>query len=237
MSEEMTQPGGVGPVNSSPRPSISTVPLPRRSRSLSQSSDFPPPMRRRSSEANRPFPFSAKFQKVHPGTTGVTVLEHLERLDAVEASLQRLGVDGPLIEEEDEEVDVGEASMTREDAPLLIQTGDGDAVDQDLSASTEFSPPASPNGVTSLPGEQSLACSMTEEDWTAMSRSMSHVEPPRSRHVGRDGYVGHSRRLDNTLEWIAADEAEQRKRTVVVEVSAQLPPSQIESNTFRSALN
>ena len=69
------------------------MPLPRRTRSHSHSAEFPPPSRRRSSKAERPIPFSAKFQKVHPGTTGVTVLEHLERLDAVEAGLQRLGVE------------------------------------------------------------------------------------------------------------------------------------------------
>lgn len=218
--EEMTHPTGAGPLSDSPRPSISTVPLPPRARSLSHSSEFPPPVRRRSSEANRPVPFSAKFQKVHPGTTGVTVLEHLERLDAVEASLQRLGVEEPLIEE-DEEVDVGESSTTRERTSLLIQTEEGGTVPQDLSASLLLSPPASPDGVTSLPGDQSLASSMTEEDLTAMSKSMSHVEPPMARHMRWNSHSARSRQqLDNTLEWMTADEVEQRKHTVIVEVSA-----------------
>lgn len=217
--EEMTRPADVGPVGASPRPSISTVPLPSRTRSLSHSSDFPPSVRKRSSEANRPVPFSAKFQKVHPGTTGVTVLEHLERLDAVEASLQRLGVDEPLIEEVDEEVDVGESSTSRGRTSLLIQTDEGMTGSQDLSTSVQLSPPASPDGVTSLPGDQSLAGSMTEEDLTAMSKSMSHVEPPTARHLRWNSHAARSRQqLDNTLEWLTADEAEQRKRTVVVEV-------------------
>lgn len=220
--EEITRPTEVGPQSASPRPSISTLPLPRRARSLSHSSEFPPPVRRRWTEANRPVPFSSKFQKVHPGTTGVIMLEHLEKLDAVEASLHRLGVDEPLIEEEDEEVDMGESSASREHTSLHIQTEEGSTVSQDLSASAQFSPPESPDGVTSLPGDQSLAGSMTEEDLTAMSKSMSHVESPPARHMRWNSHTARSRQqLDNSLEWMAADEAEQRKRTVVVEVSAE----------------
>ncbi|KAF8552518.1 hypothetical protein OG21DRAFT_1604657 [Imleria badia] len=216
--EEIPRPAGGGPQSASPRPSISTVPLPRRTRSLSHSSEFPPPLRRSSSEANRPVPFSSKFQKVHPGTTGVTMLEHLERLDAVEASLQRLGVDEPLIEEEDEEEDVGESSASRQRTSLLIQTEERETVPQDLSASAQFSPLESPDGMTSLPGDQSLAGSMTEEDLTAMSKSLSHVESPSAWHMRWNSHAARSRQqLDNALEWMTADEAEQRKRTVIVE--------------------
>ncbi|KAG9316481.1 phosphatidylinositol 4-kinase [Chiua virens] len=211
--EEIPRPADVEPL-ASPRPSISSVPLPPRTRNRSHSSEFPPPLRRRSSEANRPVPFSAKFQKVHPGTTGVTVLEHLERLDAVEASLQRLGVDEPLIEEEDEEVDVGECSTSR-DASLLIHTEDDGAAIRDLSASVPQLPSPASNGLT---GDESLASSVTEEDLTAMSKSMSHVEPPIPRHTRWNSHATHSRQsLENTLEWMTADEAEQRKRTVIVE--------------------
>ncbi|KAF8844727.1 hypothetical protein BDN67DRAFT_674395 [Paxillus ammoniavirescens] len=217
--EEAPRPPGVGPLSASPRPSISTMPLPPRSRSYSHSSDFPPPGRRRSSEANRPVPFSAKFQKVHPGTTGVTVLEHLERLDAVEASLQRLGAEEPLIEEEEE--DVGESSAPRErPSPLLIQTEEpGGAPPQDLSASMQFTPPGSPGGLTSVPEDHSLAGSVTEEDLAAMSKSMSHVESPFAPHHTRwSSHAGRSRQqIDRSLDWLNGDEAEQRKRTVVVE--------------------
>lgn len=148
------------------------------------------------------------------------MLEHLERLDAVEASLQRLGVDEPLIEEEDEEVDVGESAASRERTSLLIQTEERATAPQDLSASAEFSPLESPDGVTSLPGDQSLAGSMTEEDLTVMSKSMSHVESPLARHLRWNSHAVRSRQqLDNALEWMTTDEAEQRKRTVIVEVS------------------
>lgn len=102
-----------GPVPSSSRASISSVPLPRRARSHSYGSEFPPPMRRQSTDSSgtpRPVPFAHKLQKIHPGTTGVTVLEHLEKLDAVEAGLQRLGVAN---EEDDMEVDVGEAGRSK----------------------------------------------------------------------------------------------------------------------------
>ena len=219
--EEMPRPADVGPAGPSPRPSVSTVPLPR-TRSLSQSSDFPPAVRKRSSEANRPVPFSAKFQKVHPGTTGVTVLEHLERLDAVEASLQRLGADEPLIEEEDEEVDVGE-STSRGCTSLHIQTEGRGSVSQDPSASPQLSPPMSPDGITSLHDDHSLAGSVTEEDLTAMSKSMSHAEPPTARHLRWSSHAARSRQqLDSSLDWLTADEAEQRKRTVIVEVSSTI---------------
>ncbi|KAH9895131.1 phosphatidylinositol 3 and 4-kinase-domain-containing protein [Cubamyces lactineus] len=101
----------------SPHASIATMPLPtpqpRRTRSQSISGFPPPPMRRVSTDMSglaRPVSFSAKFQRVHPATTGVTVLEHMERLDAVEAGLKRLGVDdGDVVGDGDEgeEVDVG----------------------------------------------------------------------------------------------------------------------------------
>lgn len=50
---------------------------------------FPPPARRR---RPRPVPFASKLPRVHPGTTGVTVLEHMERVDAVEERLRRLAI-------------------------------------------------------------------------------------------------------------------------------------------------
>ena len=151
------------------------------------------------------------------------MLEHLERLDAVEASLQRLGVDEPLIEEEDEEVDVGESSTSRERTLPLMQTEEG----VDLSASAQFLPPESPDGVTSLPDDERLADSITEEDLAAMSKSMSHVESPPAQHMRWNSHAARSRQqLDNALEWMT--EAEQRKRTVIVEVSAQLQLYQID---------
>ncbi|EJD03291.1 uncharacterized protein FOMMEDRAFT_156678 [Fomitiporia mediterranea MF3/22] len=72
---------------------------------------FPPPAKRRSPNA-RPVPFLTKLPRVHPGTSGVTVLEHMERVDAVEAGLRRLAVDEGVIAEEDED-DLGDGERER----------------------------------------------------------------------------------------------------------------------------
>ncbi|OAX42520.1 hypothetical protein K503DRAFT_766700 [Rhizopogon vinicolor AM-OR11-026] len=211
--EEVPRPPGVGPTPASPRPSVSTMPLPRRTRSHSHSAEFPPASRRRSSEAERPVPFSAKFQKVHPGTTGVTVLEHLERLDAVEAGLQRLGVEEPVIEEDEEEVDVGMSSASQ---PPLIPFDSPQASDL---TSQQFTPPGSPGGLTSVPEDRSLAGSVTEEDLAVMSKSMSHVESPfTTQHNRWNSHAGRPHHQpDRNLDWMNVDEVEQQKRTVVVE--------------------
>lgn len=98
---------------SAPLPATNVIPI-QRSRSHSISGNFPPAMRRASTESPRPVPFTAKFPRVHPGTTGVVVLEHLERLDAVEARLQRISGRGSMEDSLlDEEMDVGEASNPR----------------------------------------------------------------------------------------------------------------------------
>ena len=175
--------------------SMNNVPLPRRARSQS-SGEFPPPIRRASTDASgvpRPVPFAAKFQRVHPGTTGVTVLEHLERLDAVEASLQRLGVD------ETEEVDVGDATKSPGQSTSNVQT-------------SPFSPPGSPlPTVHEVPSSRS---SIAEEDLVALSKSTSHVEG--LYPFGQQGVS--SAGIENAgIEWIQTADAP-AKRTVVVEV-------------------
>ncbi|TFK20970.1 phosphatidyl inositol kinase [Coprinopsis marcescibilis] len=179
--------------------SISSVPLPRRARSQSYA-EFPPPMRRTSTDASgapRPVPFAAKFQRIHPGTTGVTVLEHLERLDAVEASLQRLGVS-------DEEVDMGVSSAPLPSRPIPIshnRTGSA-------SAAMPYSPPGSP--LATVPeAESSQRSSFDEEDLAAMSKSTSHVEGgyPFSRDIGTIASAG--------LEWISPEES--GPRTMIAE--------------------
>jgi hypothetical protein len=175
--------------------SMNNVPLPRRARSQS-SSEFPPPMRRASTDASgvpRPVPFAAKFQRVHPGTTGVTVLEHLERLDAVEASLQRLGVD------ETEEVDVGDATKSPgPESTSKVQT-------------SPFSPPGSP--LPTVHEVSSSRSSIAEEDLVALSKSTSYVEglyPFGQQGVSSTG-------IENAgIEWIQTADAP-AKRTVVAE--------------------
>ncbi|KAF8993668.1 phosphatidylinositol 3 and 4-kinase-domain-containing protein [Cyathus striatus] len=194
-----TDPGPFNEAPMSPRPpSISSVPLPRRARSQSSSSDFPPPIRRTSTEASgapRPVPFAAKFQKVHPGTTGVTVLEHLERLDAVEASLQRLGVDDDI-----EESDVGEAIQSRP-VPVPLQT----EVTSGIAATSPFSPPGSP--LPTVHEVSSSASSIAEEDLVALSKSTSHVEGLQRNAFNRGESVN--------MDWIQS--AETPKQTVIVE--------------------
>lgn len=132
----------------SPHASIASMPPlpthPRRTRSHSVSG-FPPPIRRTSTDMrgiSRPVSFSAKFQRVHPATTGVTVLEHMERLDAVEAGLKRLGVDEDVVVDDEErvtevEVDVGESSS----APATAQARNA-ALLGPVSAPATFSSPA-----------------------------------------------------------------------------------------------
>ncbi|KAJ7647342.1 phosphatidylinositol 3 and 4-kinase-domain-containing protein [Roridomyces roridus] len=184
----------------SPRLSISSVPLPRRTRSQSSGRDFPPPMHRMSTEASgvpRPVPFAAKFKRVHPGTKGIDVLEHLERLDAVEASLQRLGVE----DDDDEEVDVGESSSAARPIPSPAHQA------RAPSNGFPFSPPSSPP-LETVPEIPSAAESdEDEEDVALLSKSLTHAE-------------GHHRwatqaSASRAAEWIHSGETV--KRTVIVE--------------------
>lgn len=199
---------------SSPARSVSSVPLPRRSRSSSYG-EFPPPMRRTSTDASgapRPVPFAAKFQRIHPGTTGVTVLEHLERLDAVEASLQRLGVD-------DEEIDIGVSSAPP--APSRrphTHSRQGSSSGQGL-----YSPPTSPRlepvpeascspSASASERSDSRRSSLDEEDLVAMSKSTSHVEGgyPFSRNIGTITTAG--------LDWISPEDGgDPQKRVMIAE--------------------
>ncbi|KAF5348627.1 hypothetical protein D9758_006851 [Tetrapyrgos nigripes] len=173
----------------SPKPSIASVPLPGRNRSQSSSSEFPPPILRTSTDASgapRPVPFASKFQRVHPGTTGVRVLEHLERLDQVEASLQRLGVHQ---EETEEEVDVGESSSQR---PSIIIPQSAPPSGSFFPATPPFSPPGSPlPTVHEVPS--SRGSDVAEEDLVALSKSTSHVEGTPSGHIR---WGSHGRGLD-----------------------------------------
>ncbi|KAF5355032.1 hypothetical protein D9756_005261 [Leucocoprinus leucothites] len=195
----------------SPRISINSVPAPRRTRSQSSGGEFPPPIRRTSTDASglpRPVPFVAKFQRIHPGTTGVTVLEHLERLDAVEASLQRLGVD-------EVEVDVGEAIRPK---PLPVSRTNSGGYSEVPGASSSsapnptspFSPPGSP--LPTVPEVASSASSIAEEDLVAMSKSTSHVE-------GLRRSFGHERQESAgtvPIDWIQQAN-ESAKRDVIIE--------------------
>lgn len=198
------------PMTASPQGSVLTMPLPGRTRSQSTSDDFPPPMRRTSTEATRPVPFSAKFQKVHQSVTGVTVLEHLERLDKVEASLQRLGKGMPIEEdEEDGEVDVGVSLTTPMVIPRRTSLDD---------TPTQSAPTATPP-LPSVPEENpAMENSMTEEDLVMMSKSLSHVEGgPQPAHNRWSTIHGRQAEASRShLAWIQPDETAKQK--VIVEV-------------------
>ena len=215
------------PPSASPQPSISTLPLPgqpptQRSRRRSNSSDFPPPIRRVSSDYTgslRPVPFSAKFQKVHPGTTGVTVLEHMERLDAVEASLERLGIEN-VVEEIEE--DVGESSSAPR--PIAVANGGFTLAEGALIASSSAPSRGGAPELTPVPEAESPTPSMLteeheEEDVVALSKSLSHLDTRPlsvSAQHGR-GMSSHSvQATRRMLDWMQDEPA--KKRTVISEV-------------------
>lgn len=167
----------------------------------------------------RPVPFSAKFQRVHPGTTGVTVLEHLERLDAVEASLERLAADNgtEVIEE-----DVGECSP----APRPISAANRLAFSEStLVASSSAPSRAGAPELAPVPEADSPTPSTLieeqEEDVVALSKSLSHLDTgPLSaglHHLrGTSSYSAHAATATRTLDWMQDEPA--KKRVVISEV-------------------
>lgn len=208
-----TEPSPAQPPLPSPQASVNTVPPVmehRRHRSQSATSDFPPPMRRVSSEYSRPVSFSKKFTRVHPATTGVTVLEHMERLDAVEAGLKRLGVEESVIED-DEEVDVGEVSRPRKKAAKPTEVSE--SPEEDSTAAALLSPSALSERLPSVP-EGEDAQSIAEEDLVAMSKSMSHLERPQN-HIR---WPSDQAREERQLDWMHDGPESPKKRTVIVEV-------------------
>lgn len=256
-----------GPLSASPKPSVMTLPpqLPshRRTRSHSGSeatkkhirgsSGFPPAQIRRSSssasesDATRPVPFASKMPRVHPGTRGVTVLEHMERVDAVEAGLRRLVVPDPednVIPEEDEpeEVDVGlPSSLTPSSSrPSTIRAANtaenSSALEDSLILGSPLLSPSNSGDAAgdithlSLPvgGLHSMESSMTEEDLVAMSKSMSVLDPaPQPLHMrwnsnenpaSTNGAVNDVGISSHNLEWMHGDASEARKRIVINEV-------------------
>ncbi|KAG8758774.1 phosphatidyl inositol kinase [Serendipita sp. 396] len=78
----------------------------RRVRSVSSprlDSQFPPGGSNVTSDFTRPVPFSSKVGRVNPSATGVSVLEHMERLDKIEESLTNLGPPDTLFEDDEHE--------------------------------------------------------------------------------------------------------------------------------------
>ncbi|KAI8972217.1 phosphatidylinositol 3 and 4-kinase-domain-containing protein [Trametes punicea] len=219
-----------------PHASIASMPLPTRPRRhRSQSiSGFPPPMRRVSTDVSglsRPVSFSKKFQRVHPATTGVTVLEHMERLDAVEAGLKRLGVEDTA--EDEEEMDVGESSSHAQlpkepsSAPPTQALFGSPPVSRESSgengAGAMLSPSARSERLPAVPeADDAFSMSFTEEDLIAMSKSTGQIEAPHSAlHARFQSYHGsHSQEERPNLDWMQTDSETleiPKSRTVIVE--------------------
>ncbi|KZV73350.1 hypothetical protein PENSPDRAFT_750288 [Peniophora sp. CONT] len=212
----------------------SLPPRPSHQRVRSSASEFPPPRMRRMSSTDtsgfqRPVPFSAKFQRVHPGTTGVTVLEHMERLDRVEAGLDRLAGGEDEVDEMDEEQDVGD--LARPPKPILGLLSPPEAISGPSSAPTApflaSSPSLAPvlevsssssvhthSDVASVPAD----VEEDEEDVAALSKSLSHLDNvSHGRWTMRQS--GIEQRSGLGLEWMQDHESEEssRKKTVIVE--------------------
>jgi hypothetical protein len=159
-------------------------------------------------------PFSAKFQKVHQSVTGVTVLEHLERLDAVEAGLTRLGGGENLIdEEEEEEVDVGLSIK-----PTSVLEASSQLTDP---VPSQLTPPGSPPLAT-VPENMALENSIIEDDIVGLSKSMSYAEGPPSGRPRWSTMHGHQREGTPALDWMREADiqpvAAAPRRTAIVEV-------------------
>ena len=235
---------------SSPHASINTMPLPAPTARLSfsrprlQKAVLNHP-RRSVDFLNfaRPVSFSTTYSKVHPGTTGVAVLEQMERLDAVEASLKKLGggVAGDNSGNPDHEVDVAESttSTSTKKGRSLASTAPGrisrsssshththnsdDGVPPMMTAS--FSGPFSPGGVSDgLPAvveeaPSSNASEVGDEDLAQMSRSMSYMDTRPSLHSRWTSQDGNRPRLD----WIIDEREMPKPKMVIIEVRI-LPP-------------
>jgi len=233
---------------SSPHASVNTMPLPAPPTRLSFSrprprvvvSDFP--TRRSADLLNfaRPVSFSTTYSKVHPGTTGVAVLEQMERLDAVEASLKKLGGgvgDGDNSGDGNREVDVGQSSTSthpannKQPAPASApgrlsrssshNNDDGVPPMMTASFSGPFSAGNIPDGLPAVAEEahSSNASEAGDEDLAQMSKSMSYMDarPPfHSRWVSQDG--GGPR-----LDWVI-DEGEMPKAKMVIVEARTFPP-------------
>ena len=226
---------------SSPHASINTMPLPAPPARLSFSrprprgavSDFP--SRRSSDLLNfaRPVSFSTTYSKVHPGTTGVAVLEQMERLDAVEASLKKLSGgadDGDNAGAGDREVDVGEFSPPTNNkpapasAPALLSRSssrtrsgdDGVPPMMIASFSGSFSAGALTDGLPAVVEETppSNASEVGDEDLAQMSKSMSHMDGRPLFHSRWVSQGGGGPRLD----WIIDEGETPKPKMVIVEV-------------------
>jgi len=165
---------------------------------------FPPPIHRASTDITgvaRPVPFASKVSRVNPGATGVSVLEHMEKLDKVEAGLKRLGVEEEVLFEQDEEQ---EQEREREEGE-----GEGEEDDDlpEMSMSTPTLPPR-PHGRSS-----------------GHSKRHSEDHGRSSSHLQWASQTSEERRGGRSLDWRRGSISDAgslhapRKKVVIAEVS------------------
>jgi len=145
----------------------------------------------------------------------VTVLEHLERLDAVEASLERLAAEN---ETEEIEEDVGECSS----APRPISAANRLALSESaLVASSSAPSRAGAPELAPVPEADSPTPSTLieehEEDVVALSKSLSHLDTGPLHVRGTSSYSAHT--PNRTLDWMQDEPA--KKRVMISEVGTQ----------------
>lgn len=203
-----------GPLSASSITSMPSMSKHRRAQSHGEV-DSPPAMRRTSTDAiPRPVPFSAKYQRVHPGTTGVTVLEHMERLDAVEASLQKLGSEDPGIPDDEEEMDVGESTSSASKSTSQAHPAEAPRRPEQPSSSSPFSPPTRAENLPPVPEDDDSA--EHENGLVALSMSVPQLDTPiRNPRWTTHGGPRQDRR---SFDWMRPEQLDStKKRTAIVE--------------------
>ena len=180
---------------------------------------FPPPIHRTSTDITgvaRPIPFASKVSRVNPGATGVSVLEHMEKLDKVEAGLKRLGTEEEVLFEQDEEQEQeqGQGQGQEQGPEQGREREEGEDEDDDLpemSMSTPTLPPR-PHGRNS-----------------GHSKRRSEEHGRSSSHLQWASQTSEERRGGRSLDWRRGSISDAgslhapRKKVVIAEVS-QLNP-------------
>lgn len=241
--DSINGPLSAGAVPSTYNPfSRSSPTRPRRLRSVSTpraGSHFPPApptaiLPRSSSDftgSARPVPFSSKVaSRVNPAATGVSVLEHMERLDRVEEGLKRLGRGE---DEEDEEV-LFEEDEEAESTPLMKEPVTAPAV---MAAVPPSQPSASTSaaGSTLVNGDAEGATAGAKPRLSGLGAAaanrpsvrMSEDSGRKSMHVrwashgAHEGRSGRSMDVSRTPLPMGMDGTSSGTKTVIAEVSVR----------------
>jgi len=166
-------------------------------RSLSAGGRAGPKRRNSLSGAIRPVPFASKYDQINPGASGVSVLEHLERLDKVEAGLQRLGVGESVPEEDEPDSEVPTPQRGQITPPQLV---DQEQETMDVSLASEAAPAASNDATGPLTGTNAL--------FGAPTSMSERVATPSSPSRWASGLMSNRTSVEEELE----------KRIVIMEV-------------------